>query len=88
MNRFFRRLPLPVKLSLIGLIPLALLIYTSREIYADKNAKVKLLGSYIDRIHQAAYINTLIDYLEKERKFSFDYAIRKNHRDALIAQRP
>lgn len=79
---------MPVKLLLIGLIPLALLIYTSLQIYADKNQKVKLLASFIERIHQSANINTLIDYLEKERKFSFDYAMKKNQREELIMQRP
>src|SRR5258705_2802970 len=88
MNRALRRLPLPVKLSLIGFIPLALLVYTSLQIYADKNRKVKLLSSYIDRIRQSGNINTLIDYLEKERKFSFDYAMRKQRQDELIMQRP
>src|SRR6476619_7925159 len=87
MNRVFRSLPLPVKLLLIGFIPLALLVYTSLQIYADKNRKVKLLSSYIERIQQSGNINILIDYLEKERKFSFDYAIQKNPRTELDKQR-
>jgi PAS domain S-box-containing protein len=87
MNRVFRRLPLPVKLLLIGLIPLALLIYASAQIYAGKNEKVELLGSYIDRIHQSAHINTLINYLDKERKFSFDYAMKKDKRNEVMIQR-
>jgi PAS domain S-box-containing protein len=88
MSRVFSRLPLPVKLMLIGLIPLALLIYTTLQIYSDKKEKINLLSSYIDRIHQSADINTLVDYLEKERKYSFDYAMRKDKRDELMLQRP
>ena len=87
MNRVFRSLPLPVKLLLIGFIPLALLVYASLQIYADKNRKVKLLSSYIERIQQSGNINILIDYLEKERKFSFDYAMKKSQRNELVRQR-
>ncbi|MFI5131191.1 MAG: PAS domain S-box protein [Chitinophagales bacterium] len=88
MNRVFRSLPLPVKLLLIGFIPLALLVYTSLQIYADKKSKVKLLSSYIERIQQSGNINTLIDYLEKERKYSFDYAKTKGEGTELMRQRP
>ncbi|HLG39989.1 MAG TPA: nitrate- and nitrite sensing domain-containing protein, partial [Chitinophagaceae bacterium] len=88
MNNIFRRLPLPVKLLLIGVIPLAFLIYISFQIYGEKTEKINLFTNYADRLHQSAYINTLIDRLEKERKFSFDYAMRKDGRNEVITQRP
>ncbi|MDP4262385.1 MAG: PAS domain S-box protein [Bacteroidota bacterium] len=88
MNSIFRRLPLSVKLLLIGLIPLSLLVYTSVQIYAEKTEKINLLTGYIQRIYQSASINTLIDCLEKERKLSFDHAMKIDKRNELAIQRP
>lgn len=88
MNSAFSRLPLPVKLLLIGLVPLAFLIYASIQIYTEKTQKVNLLGHFIERIQQSANINTLIDHLQKERKFSFDYAMTKVKPPELYTERP
>jgi PAS domain S-box-containing protein len=88
MNSIFRRLPLSVRLLLIGLIPLALLIYISVRVYTEKKEKVNLLGDYIGRIYQSASITTLIDCLEKERKLSFDHAMKIDKRNELVVQRP
>lgn len=87
MLRFFRRLPLPVKLFLIVCIPLAMILFMLVQIYEEKTQKVNLLDSYIDNIHQAATINYLVECLQKERKFSFDYAMRKERPAILTAQR-
>lgn len=87
MLRFFRRLPLPIKLFLIVCIPLAMLIFMLVKIYQEKTQKVNLLSTYIENIHQSASINYLVECLQKERKFSFDYAIRKERPAMLIAQR-
>src|SRR5258706_4626428 len=88
MNSIFRRLPLSVRLLLIGLVPFILLIYISVQVYTEKKEKVDLLSSYIKRIYQSASINTLIDCLEKERKFSFDHAMKIDKRNELKIQRP
>src|SRR5690349_4449737 len=88
MNHFFRRIPLPVKLMLIGLIPLAFLIYLSLELYQEKAEKVAVLKGYIQHINQSANINLLIDELQTERKLSFDYAMKKKGNDLLLRQRP
>src|SRR5690242_7189949 len=88
MNHFFRRIPLPVKLMLIGLIPLAFLIYLSLELYQEKAQKVAVLNGYIQHIVQSARINKLIDELQTERKLSFDYAMKKDGKAVLMNQRP
>ncbi|MDQ3683941.1 MAG: PAS domain-containing protein, partial [Bacteroidota bacterium] len=88
MNSFFRRLPLPLKLLFIGLIPLAFLIFLSIKLYEEKTQKIKLLESYIERINQSANVNELINDLQNERKYSFDYALKKNNRRNLVLQRP
>jgi signal transduction histidine kinase len=88
MNRFFRRLPLPVKLMLIGFIPLAFLIFLSAQLYNERTQKVNLLGNYIDRMDQTGDITKLIDNLQTERKYSFDYALKKTLQTELLKQRP
>ena len=88
MNSFFRRLPLPVKLLFIGLIPLAFLIYLSIKLYEEKTQKIKLLESYVERINQSANVNQLINDLQNERKYSFDYALKKELKKDLVLQRP
>lgn len=75
MHRFFRRLPLPVKLFLIGLVPLIFLVYTSFQVYKEKTQKVELLTNFVSRIHQSANLNSLINNLQEERKLSFDYVL-------------
>jgi signal transduction histidine kinase len=88
MNLFFKRLPLPLKLILIGLVPLTFLIYLSVRFYDEKSQKVELLGSYIKRMHASSDITRLIDNLQKERKFSFEYALKKQKYDRLLRYRP
>jgi hypothetical protein len=44
MNRFSRRLLLPAKLSPIGPIPQALLVYPLLKIYTNKNSKLTFLA--------------------------------------------
>jgi signal transduction histidine kinase len=88
MNHFFRQLPLPVKLMLIGFIPLAFLIYLSTQLYNERAQKVNLFGNYIDRMHQSRDITRLIDNLQTERKYSFEYTLKKTSQDELFKQRP
>ncbi len=88
MNKFFRKLPLPVKLMLIGLVPLVFIIYLSLQVFNDQIQKINLLESYLDRIRQSANINTLINELETERKFSYENALNKDLRKELHVQQP
>lgn len=87
MKSFFDRLPLPAKLTLIGAIPFAFLIYWSFELYREKTQKVKLFQGYLDRITQSANIAALIDALQMERKYSFDYAMMQEQQKPLLMQR-
>ena len=88
MRKFFRQLPLPIKLLLVGLVPLLLLIYLSLQLYIEKSQKVNLLGSYIASIDQSASITRLIDELQKERRFSYEYALKKDWQTEMLRQRP
>lgn len=88
MNKFIRKLPLLVKILLIGLIPIGFLSYLTVELYREKTAKLHLFDNYKLYIAESAYINSLIDALQDERKYSFDYAMTKNRRAELLLQRP
>jgi len=88
MNKLFKRLPLAIKLFLIGLIPLVFLIYLTFQVYKEKNARLKLLEGYIEQINQSANLSGLIDALQTERKLSFDYALGKSEYRELYNHRP
>lgn len=88
MNRFFRRLPLLAKLLLIGFIPLCFLVYLALQVHYEKTAKLRLFEQYKGYIDESADINALIDALQEERKYSFDYAITHGMRPELELQRP
>jgi len=88
MITFFRKLPLPAKLMLIGLIPFCFLVFLTVQVYNEKTEKLKLFDNYKAYLEESANINGLIDALQEERKFSFDYAITKRMWRELVLQRP
>jgi len=88
MTSFFRKLPLSYKLMLIGIIPIVFLIYLSGELYVEKNQRVKLISNYIDHIHESGNISSLINELESERKYSYEYALKKDDYNNVLLQRP
>lgn len=88
MNKFFSKLPLTVKLLIIGLIPIGFLAYVTVELYQEKTSKLKLFENYKNYLSESANINNLIVALQDERKYSFDYAMTKNGKTELLLQRP
>jgi signal transduction histidine kinase len=68
---FFRKLPLTVKLLLIGLVPILFLIYFSVMIYRDKAKTVELIDYYIQHVDQSQNISELINELARERRYSY-----------------
>src|SRR5205085_953255 len=87
MNPFFRRLPLPVKLMLIGIIPVIFIIYLSYQLYKEKAQKAKLIRDSIERLHQSASISNLMSELQNERRYSYQYALTKKGHDRILIQR-
>ena len=88
MNLFFKRLPLYAKLMLVGILPLALLVYFAFQIYNEKTDKISILQNYLARIDQVSNINNLISELQSERRYSFGYALTQQWRSELVVQRP
>ena len=68
---FFRKLPLTVKLLLIGLVPVLFLIYFSVMIYNDKTKTVELMDNYVQHVDQSQNISELINELARERRYSY-----------------
>ncbi|HMJ46049.1 MAG TPA: nitrate- and nitrite sensing domain-containing protein, partial [Ferruginibacter sp.] len=88
MNRLFRKIPFSIKLMLIAFIPLCFLVYIVIQLFNEKNENINLIKNRIDRINQSAAITALIDNLQEERKYSFDYAMTNAPRKGLVLQRP
>jgi len=68
---FFRKLPLTVKLIMIGIVPFLFLIYFSIIIYGDKSKTVELIGNYINDVDESQTISELTNELARERRYSY-----------------
>jgi signal transduction histidine kinase len=88
MDQLFKRIPFPAKLVLIGLIPLIFLVYLALQLYHEKAENLRLIQTYIQHINESADITYLIDNLQEERKYSFDYAMTNGSLSDLSKQRP
>jgi hypothetical protein len=88
MKSFFEKIPLAVKLILVGLIPLLFLIFLAFELYNEKTRKISMLQDYITRANQSVHLSGLIEQLQTERRYSFGYVIEKNWRRDVVLQRP
>ena len=87
MSAFFRKLPLTIKLLMIGIIPILFLIYFSVIIYNEKSQTVKLIGNYIGSVNRTLTLGELIDQLARERRYSYEYVIKKKDFDKMIEHR-
>ncbi|SHE88630.1 ATP-binding protein [Flavisolibacter ginsengisoli] len=88
MRDFFRKLSLRAKLLCIALLPLLFIVYLSLDLYGEKSRNVLQTQLYLNRIHQSVTISRLIDQLQKEGRYSFDYALTKVDRKEMLGQRP
>ncbi|HEU0137651.1 MAG TPA: nitrate- and nitrite sensing domain-containing protein, partial [Flavobacterium sp.] len=88
MSSFIRKLPLQAKLMFIAAVPFLFLIFLTWQVYHEKNQKLDILLKYKEYVSASADITSLIDALQDERKFSFDYSILKKMRPELLSQRP
>ncbi|RYD57600.1 MAG: response regulator [Sphingobacteriales bacterium] len=87
MNRLLNNLTLPVKLALIGLIPLVFLVYLAIQAHDAKIERLVILDKFKSSVASSARIVTLIDELQTERRLSFKYAISKSENAEMKMQR-
>lgn len=83
----FRKLPLTYKLILIGIIPIIFLTYFSVVIYREQSQRVALISDHIERVQQSEDLGELVIELARERKFSFQYAIKRADLEEIAEQR-
>ena len=87
MKDFFRRLPLPAKLIIIGALPLFVLVFVSLQYSREKEEKINMIDDYRQRIKQAININELIDQLQLERRYAFGYSLKGTWVNEMVQQR-
>src|SRR5690349_12219266 len=87
LKTLFKRIPFATKLILIAFIPQAFIIYLAIQLYHEKGEHVRRINIYKSRIELAADLAGLIDNLQEERKFSFDFAITNTRQPQLNEQR-
>jgi len=87
MNSIFRRLPLLAKLLLIAIVPILFIVYLTAQLYVEKTRNLAQIKSYLDRIDQSATISRLISQLQKERRYSLDYALKSEYGDEMVESR-
>lgn len=83
---FFRRLSLTAKLFLIGLIPIALLLYFSYVIYKEKDQKLAVLHEYVNQVEVSAVLASLNESLGYERMYSFHFLLEKTGFQKMMLQ--
>ena len=84
---FFKKLPLSAKLMMIGMVPLVWLTYLSMELLTEQEKKLDLLHGYITRIRQSSDLSKLINALQVERRYSFEYALKAGPANQMLNQR-
>ncbi len=87
MKKLFKILPLPVKLMLIGLIPLLFLLIFAAKIIQEKYRKLEGINAFKEKIHQSADVTRLISNLQFERRLSFNFIIKNQDAGALALRR-
>lgn len=87
MKGFFNRLSLPAKLILIAALPLFFLLFVVIQYNKEKTEKLTMINNYRQRIQQAIDINTLIDQLQLERRYSFGYTLKEKWQNEMLEQR-
>ena len=82
----FKKLSLSLKLILIGSIPTFFLLLVSFKYYRAEKQKLQLLHNNIRIIKRAAAVNKLIDQLNIERRYGYEYALKKDQYSAFKNQ--
>ncbi|HWZ15808.1 MAG TPA: ATP-binding protein [Mucilaginibacter sp.] len=86
MINIFKRLSLPYKLILIGLVPSLFLVYLSVQFYLFEKQKYNLSKENIEIVDRSTMVSRLIDQLQAERRFAYEYALKKDKYPELLVQ--
>ncbi|HUH17596.1 response regulator [Albibacterium sp.] len=87
MTKLFNRIPLNLKLLFSAVIPLLALFYYFYIIQAEKQIQVSTTNNFISRLNNTIATANLIDELQKERRFSLSFLLKRENNSNLIVQR-
>jgi len=87
MKKFLKKIPLPVKLICIGLIPIIVLVYFSIIILEEKNSRIEIISNYQERLELSSALIDVSNALQAERRVSFSNSILVSSKDELITLR-
>lgn len=88
MRRFFRNLSFPVKLTIIGVVPLLFILYLTADLYEEKNKNIEIINAYVQKVDLVGALSKLSESLQKEQKLSYDFVTKKSgDRSPLKLQR-
>lgn len=74
----FKKLPLQAKLILIGFVPTLFFFYVSFQYYQAEKQKLRMVNNNIRIINRAVAVNNLIEQLNTERRYGYEYALKKH----------
>ncbi len=81
MKRLINAIPFHIKLILIGLIPLAFLVYFSIQLISERNNRIEVTGKVVNDIQKNLVVMNLSSRLHIERRFGYAYLVN-NYSDA------
>jgi signal transduction histidine kinase len=87
LNRFLSRLPLHIKLTMVGLVPFVFLLYLALRVHQQNREKLDILDNYIEKLNESVDIINLIDAIRMERRYSFQKVMRSEGKIDLVSRR-
>lgn len=87
MKKFFMQLPLPRKLMLIAVIPLACLVYFAVALFNKQSADIDTIDNLVQKITTATTIMKVADEIHMERRSSVNYVLQTGTLNDLLTQR-
>ncbi|HWV67877.1 response regulator [Chitinophaga sp.] len=87
MNKFFMQLPLPRKLMLVAVIPLACLVYFGIAVFNKQSEDITTIDNLLQKITTATTIMKVADEIHMERRNSVNYVLQTGSLNDLLTQR-
>lgn len=87
MNQLFRCIPLPYKLSLIAVIPLAFTVFLTVQLLNERKQNLHVLDGYRQYIESNQVVIQLSGELQTELRLSYLHTLGNNQSEALVQQR-
>lgn len=73
MRKFFRKLPLHIKLSLVVLVPLGCMVYFAIQLLLRQTGEVHSMQKLQEGVQESVAIMKIVDEVQQERRFTVSY---------------